>query len=97
MKSSIDILLKRARFELAAQAGCRVFVAGTFNNWNPTANPLRFNPGSGRYEAQVQLLPGLHEYKFIIDGAWCLDPECAESVPNDFGSRNSARHIKATP
>jgi len=97
MKSSYENLLTHARFELAAQAGCRAFVVGTFNNWNPTASPMRFNPDSGRHEAQVQLLPGLHEYKFIIDGTWCLDPACTESVPNAYGSRNSVRHVKATP
>ena len=32
---------KKVRFELAAEPGSQVFVAGTFNNWNPTANPLK--------------------------------------------------------
>lgn len=89
MKNSIESMLKRARFELAAKADCQAYVVGTFNNWNPTADPLRYDPDTGHHEAQVQLLPGLHEYKFIIDGVWHLDPACAESVANEYGSRNS--------
>ena len=96
MKNSLGNILKNARFELAAEKDRHAFVVGTFNNWNPTTHPMRFNPDSGHYEAEVELLPGLHEYKFIIDGAWCLDPACPDSVPNAFGSRNSVRHVKET-
>jgi hypothetical protein len=32
---------KKVLFELPAEPGSQVFVAGTFNNWNPTANPLK--------------------------------------------------------
>ncbi len=92
MKTSFSMTFKKKRFKLSAEKGRHVFVAGTFNNWNPTATPLHYDPRSQDYKADVQLLPGLHEYKFIVDGVWCVDPACAESVPNEFGDRNSVIH-----
>ena len=80
---------KRVRFELSAAPGSRVFVAGTFNNWNPTANQLKDNPGSGHCKTTLVLPPGRHEYKFVVNGEWRVDPNCAESAPNDQGSLNS--------
>ena len=92
MKKSFSMTLKKIRFVLRAEKGRHVFVAGTFNNWNPTATPLTYDARSRHYQADVQLLPGLHEYKFIVDGVWCVDPECSESVPNELGDRNSVIH-----
>jgi len=92
MKASFSMTFKKKRFKLSAEMGRHVFVAGTFNNWNPTATPLHYDPRSQDYKADVQLLPGLHEYKFIIDGIWRVDPACSESVPNEFGGRNSVLH-----
>lgn len=80
---------KKVQFELAVEPGSQVFVAGTFNNWNPTANPLKDNPGSGHCKAVIALPPGRHEYKFVVNGEWRVDPNCSESVPSDCGALNS--------
>ena len=80
---------RRVKFELSVQPGSQVFVAGTFNNWNPTANSLKDNPGSGHCKTTLVLPPGRHEYKFIVNGEWRTDANCAESAPNDQGSLNS--------
>jgi hypothetical protein len=44
---------------------------------------------SGIYSASVKLAPGTYQYKFVIDGIWCADPENANAVPNDQGTFNS--------
>ena len=80
---------RRVRFDLTVEPGKQVFVAGTFNNWDPTANPLKDNPGSGHCKATLRVPPGRHEYKFVVNGEWRVDPKCPESVPNDSGSTNS--------
>lgn len=42
-----------------------VYVAGTFNNWSTTANPMTF-VGNGIYETEVQMNANqFHEYKFL--------------------------------
>ena len=83
----------KVRFELSAEQGSQVFVAGTFNNWDPTANPLKDNPGSGYCKATLRIPPGTHEYKFIVNGVWTLDPNCSDWVPNAYGSLNSVLHV----
>jgi hypothetical protein len=47
------------------------------------------NPGSGHCKTTLVLPPGRHEYKFVVNGEWCVDANCAECVPNDQGSLNS--------
>ncbi|HBC86417.1 MAG TPA: hypothetical protein DCZ94_05635 [Lentisphaeria bacterium] len=87
---------RRVRFKLLAKPGSQVFVAGTFNNWNPTANPMKDNPESGHYKAVLRVPPGAHEYKFIVNGVWSVDPKCAARIPNAYGSQNNVLHVKKT-
>lgn len=83
---------KKVRFELSEEPGSRVFVAGTFNNWDPTATPLKVNPNSGHYKAVLRVPTGTHEYKFVVDGVWCMDPKSEEWVPDGYESLNSVLH-----
>jgi len=82
-----------ARFRLSADPGSHVFVAGTFNNWAPTANPMKDNPHSGHFKAALHVPPGSHEYKFVVNGVWIADPNCPNSVPNAYGTQNSVLHV----
>lgn len=84
---------KIVRIELAAEPGSKVFVAGTFNDWRPTANPLKDNPDSGHFKTALRIPAGTHEYKFIVNGAWRTDPKCREWVLNGYGSMNSVLHV----
>jgi len=84
---------KTVQFELTVEPGRQVFVAGTFNHWNPAANPMKDNPGSGHCKTALRIPTGTHEYKFIVDGVWMADPKCAELVPNECGSLNSVLHV----
>ena len=80
---------KKVRFELSAEPGNLVYVAGTFNNWDPAANPLKDNPDSGHFKAVLSLPEGTYEYKFIVNGVWSSDPKCPDWVPDGCGSLNS--------
>jgi 5'-AMP-activated protein kinase regulatory beta subunit len=80
---------KKVQFELEAEAGSKVFVAGTFNEWDPTKNPMKDNPNSGKFVTTMLLPAGRHEYKFVVNGEWRVDPKCSEWTPNDCGSLNS--------
>ena len=69
-------------------------VAGTFNDWNPTATPLT-RRADGTWAATLALPPGRHEYKFVVDGEWCCEPGCETTyhgcpkcVPNSSGTMN---------
>jgi 1,4-alpha-glucan branching enzyme len=80
---------KAVRFQLVRDPGNEVYVAGTFNNWDSHAHPLTFLPDAGSYLATLTLPPGRHEYKFVVNGKWCPDPKCPETVPNPLGDVNS--------
>ncbi len=83
---------KKVNFKIKARPESVVYLVGTFNQWDPAANPMEPD-GDGWHLASLTLSPGRHEYKFLIDGAWRLDPECAECVPNAFGSQNHVLEI----
>ena len=80
---------RRVRFQVRAEPGSKVAVAGSFNSWDATSRPLVEKDGDGVFKALLMLSPGRYEYKFVINGVWCVDPECAEWVTNDYGSLNS--------
>lgn len=84
----IAVPLEVVRFELIAPSAREVFLAGTFNNWKCGATPMT-SAGSGKWIAELTLHHGVHEYRFVVDGEWKLDPANMESVPNPFGEANS--------
>ena len=92
---------KRALFSVRAPSANAVYLAGSFNDWSPSALEMKCGD-DGIWHAGVQLPPGLYEYKFVVDGRWCCDvtdsgpSETAEGcVPNDFGSMN--RVVEVAP
>lgn len=84
---------RKVTFAYRAEAGSKIFLSGTFNNWDPTAKKMTYKKKDGIYSAIIALAPGSYEYKFVIDGTWCADPECADWVQNDHGTLNSVKHV----
>jgi len=84
---------KRARFTVSAKPGSLVFVAGTFNDWDPSANQMHDPTGKGNYRADVLIPHGEYEYKFIVNGQWEADPHCHNRVADSFGSENCVLQI----
>jgi len=92
---------KPTTFTCHAPEAHAVFLAGTFNDWQPNAMPLT-RDADGNWTAKLALPPGRHEFKFVIDGNWCCelggngDPSQAfDRVPNPFGTENCVVKIKA--
>jgi len=72
----------------------QVCVAGTFNNWNPTATPMTRE--GRRWVKELNLPFGRYEYQFVIDGHWKPDPAAKATVFNPFGGLNSVLTVAAT-
>jgi hypothetical protein len=77
-----------------------VSVEGTFNNWDPAATPLA-KGAAGQWGVALDLPPGHHEYKFVIDGESCCEPgcdggihDCPKCTPNPFGTMNRVVEVK---
>ena len=84
---------RRVQFCLQAEAGSKVFLTGSFNNWDPIAKEMVDKDKDGHYAASVMLAPGKYQYKFVVDGTWCVDPACGETIHNDLGTLNSVKHV----
>ena len=92
-KNKKQVKKKKVSFTLAVEKGNQVYVAGSFNNWDPDATPLKFTK-KGVFTAKVDLPPGKHEYKFVVNGQWLMDHQNPEQAPNSMGSHNSVLYIK---
>jgi 5'-AMP-activated protein kinase regulatory beta subunit len=84
---------KRITFRLKAQPGSEVYIAGDFNNWDPSARRMKETDGNGNFSATMLLKPGEYQYKYIVNGQWSIDPECEEWIPNSMGSLNSVIRV----
>ncbi len=82
------------RFEFKGSPGSQVFLAGTFNDWNPRQAKLNDKKRDGTYTTRLLLAPGKHEYKFVVDGNWCADPTCSDFSSDGHGSVNSVVNIR---
>ena len=63
-----------------------VFLAGSFNNWNPTSIPM--NKTELGWEVKLNMPPGKHFYKFVVNGEWITDPE-NYLIQREEGNNNS--------
>ena len=84
---------KTVTLSFAAEPGKTVFVAGSFNEWNETSLPMAAVKGG--YAIDLELNPGLYEYKFLVDGVWTLDPDPDRDwTQNAFGTLNSLLRVE---
>lgn len=86
--NSVIEITKPTVFELYDHTQAqKVFVSGTFNNWNPEATPMIKN--GDHWEACIDLTGGKHQYKFIVDGNWIVDPDNEIKEFDRHGNLNS--------
>ena len=79
-------------FSFSAPEASSVQLAGDFTRWQQ--QPINLRKGAdGVWRANVELAPGDHHYRFLVDGQWHDDPECALHVPNPYGSRDAVRQV----
>lgn len=84
---------QRVRFEFHGVKAQQVFLAGTFNNWQPDAT-LMEPVGDDQWIKELMLPPGRYEYRFVANGEWFWDPDAAEQVPDGHGGLNSVIEVK---
>ena len=84
------------RIEFHHEQAQAVFIAGTFNDWNPNTTPM-IAMGEGRWVKELALPPGRYEYRIIVDGQWTSDPAAAEQASNSYGEFNSVLNVPPKP
>ncbi len=87
---------QRTSLEFTSAKACEVFVAGSFNDWQLRATPLK-SVGDGKWSVGLSLAPGRYEYRFIADGEWVDDPKAKEFVPNPLGGQNAVLVVPPPP
>lgn len=86
---AVDDTLVYVQFVVDAPAAETVHLVGDFTEWQPTVE-LEDVDGDGVWSGRVPLLPGVHEYMFVIDGAdWVTDPNAASYQDDGFGQQNA--------
>ena len=83
---------KKISFEYYAPQAKKVELAGSFNNWKPVETPLR-KEKEGKWKVELNLPPGLYQYRYRVDDAWQNDQRPVECVPNAFGTWNCVLRI----
>lgn len=79
-------------FTLWAPDAKEVKLAGTFNNWDPDAQPME-RALNGDWKTCLMLEPGTYEYRFLVDGKW-KNTFLANTVPNEYGTQNCIKIVR---
>jgi len=83
---------RKQTFSFTAPTATSVQLAGDFTRWQQA--PINMQKGvDGIWHTTVELQPGPHHYRFLVDGQWRDDPECTRQVPNPFGGQDSVRQV----
>jgi 1,4-alpha-glucan branching enzyme len=83
---------RRIHLEFTHPTATKICIAGTFNDWRPSATPM-VAVGNGKWAKDLALPPGSYEYRLVADGEWMSDPAAGKTVPNPFGGVNSVIDI----
>ncbi len=79
-----------------AGEGNSVAVAGEFNSWNTSADPMQ-KQGDGTWSLTKTLPAGKYQYKFVVDGSnWKPDPDAPETADDGYGGKNSVVVVGGT-
>ena len=83
----------QTEFSLFRPAAKSVFLAGTFNDWDAKGIALH-RDAEGTWRTRLQLAPGRHEYRFLVDASWEDDPMALRYVNNPYGTQNSVVEVQ---
>jgi len=81
--------MRKVTFTLNYPDAASVSVIGTFNNWDPDANPMKKDQ-DGIWKTTIYLAPGKYSYKFIVNRKTKITDPTSKQVESDgFGGFNS--------
>jgi 1,4-alpha-glucan branching enzyme len=77
------------RFVFTHPTARRVTLAGSFNQWSVSSNPLVREKPAGVWTTIVPLPAGEHLFMYVVDGTeWVTPPLAEDYIDDGFGSRN---------
>lgn len=84
---------RKVTFSFTAPEAQSVTLVADFSEWEQEPILLK-KQKTGAWKATVSLAPGTYEYRFLVDGRWCDDPQCVARTPNPFGAENCVRVVE---
>ncbi len=94
VRGAVKVVDEGIKFTYYDPNAGKVFLAGSFNNWSTTQTPMNKNQ-EGTWSTTLNLDPGEHEYKFVVDGAWITDMENPNTKSDPYGGMNSIVEINS--
>ncbi len=76
------------RFVYQGMPGSRVAIIGDFNQWDPYLTALE-ESRPGFFEIKIQLPPGKHYYRYVVNGHETIDPANPQKARNGWGKDSS--------
>ncbi|XP_019254431.1 PREDICTED: sucrose nonfermenting 4-like protein isoform X4 [Nicotiana attenuata] len=73
--------------------GSQVFLYGSFNGWTDQLLMSLLEGSATVFQRIIDLPPGYHQYKFLIDGTWQVDQEQL-CVQDEYGAINNLIFVK---
>jgi 1,4-alpha-glucan branching enzyme len=83
---------KKQTFRFKAPSATSVLLVGDFTHWQRRGIPMQKGK-DGVWVVAVDLEPGRHFYRFIVDNEWQDDPDCTLRVSNPYGSQDMVRQV----
>jgi len=80
--------IKPVHFICLAPEAKQVTLSGDFNDWHPTAAPMKHIVAAS-WHVDISLPPGHHHYHFLVDGKPVLDPRAQGNARNERGEKVS--------
>lgn len=84
-----------AEFVQPGALGRRVALAGSFTGWKQVE--FQHDHQASAHVLRLDLPPGRHEYRLIVDGTWMADPYNIEWTLSEFGEPHSLVEVPAAP
>lgn len=82
---------RRFLFRFRDRGYQQVALSGEFNGWQASSIPLSLNQDF--WESELALLPGVYQYKVVINGRdWIVDPD-ADAVATPHGKQNGLLRV----
>ena len=72
----------------------KMSIAGEFNDWDPSATPMKRDERLEVWQACVRVGAGRYRYRIVADGCWIQDPYNTYVETNPFGELNSVVDVE---
>jgi hypothetical protein len=85
--------VRKVPFVTRIEGAESVAITGEFTGWSQAGVPLRRGAGN-QWGADLDLRPGEHQYRLIVNGQWCDDPQARARVANPHGTLNCVLKVE---